>query len=526
MKKLIRILAAISALVLMPVVPAWGYDFVPTGYNLEKTGKYAFTVEDQPDGPVWISLAVTRNAPGTSPSQSWMMCRSFSQDDCAGARTEDLNGTSILPMCGEVLENCLAGVKIFKDGEPAAEAKFVRTVAGFQLPSDPKLGNPRGSTPTLWESQVPNAGGSNRYVVSPRINYSFRDGKIQINNFSASVYAVTDKYAANYKPAEIRFASLNGFRESNHDNGENTGNDQCVATEAGWCAYREDFAADTRVELTMKLSESVTGWLHGRLKNPEISVNSLGKGFNQIAVAGDPVDIPMMYAVVDAKDQPRNILDAIEHPGSWGGMHNTAVLWSRVRGDDERAQDLIRTFASLVKDTAAETYSSWQVKSIGNTQYMDPCLKDNARLVGLVTTNAMSYSGAAPDWQNNSLAYKVAGLHYLPDGKTAVEGTYDLAIRSDVARCLYGFSQAPISANINVTGANGETKTATTVVSEKDGWLHLAAYGFTFSSPTISVKLSQAKAPAKKTTITCAKGKLVKKVTAVGPKCPAGYKKK
>ena len=32
--------------------------------------------------------------------------------------------------------------------------------------------------------------------------------------------------------------------------------------------------------------------------------------------------------------------------------------------------------------------------------------------------------------------------------------------------------------------------------------------------------------PAKKTTITCVKGKLTKKVTAVKPKCPSGYKKK
>ena len=35
-----------------------------------------------------------------------------------------------------------------------------------------------------------------------------------------------------------------------------------------------------------------------------------------------------------------------------------------------------------------------------------------------------------------------------------------------------------------------------------------------------------AKAVAKKTTITCVKGKTIKKVTAVNPKCPAGYKKK
>ena len=89
----------------------------------------------------------------------------------------------------------------------------------------------------------------------------------------------------------------------------------------------------------------------------------------------------------------------------------------------------------------------------------------------------------------------------------------------------------------------------------------MSAKGFTFSSPTIQVKLSQeAPAPvatptptptpvvtqappttevsapvatqtakpvlAKKTTITCVKGKLTKKVTAVKPVCPKGYKKK
>jgi hypothetical protein len=133
---------------------------------------------------------------------------------------------------------------------------------------------------------------------------------------------------------------------------------------------------------------------------------------------------------------------------------------------------------------------------------------------------------ATPEFKNGLLTYKVAGLHYAPDGKTLNEGSYDLVMRSDVARCLYGFSKAPISATVSVVGEGGENKVATTVVSEKNGWLKLAAYGFTFSSPTISVKLSQASAPAKKTTITCAKGKLTKKVTAVGPKCPAGYKKK
>jgi hypothetical protein len=37
---------------------------------------------------------------------------------------------------------------------------------------------------------------------------------------------------------------------------------------------------------------------------------------------------------------------------------------------------------------------------------------------------------------------------------------------------------------------------------------------------------AKAAAAAKKTTITCVKGKLTKKVTAVKPKCPSGYKVK
>jgi hypothetical protein len=105
---------------------------------------------------------------------------------------------------------------------------------------------------------------------------------------------------------------------------------------------------------------------------------------------------------------------------------------------------------------------------------------------------------------------------------------------SAVARCLYGFSQAPIGATISIVSETGEPNIATTLVREKDGFLNLAAYNFTFSSPTVRVKLTQEKVipkasvtvPAKKISITCVKGKTSKKVTAVNPVCPKGYKKK
>jgi hypothetical protein len=105
-------------------------------------------------------------------------------------------------------------------------------------------------------------------------------------------------------------------------------------------------------------------------------------------------------------------------------------------------------------------------------------------------------------------------------------------MRSDAARCIYGFSKAPISASISIVSADGNNDVATTVAAEKDGWLSLSANNFQFSSPIIQVKFTQeapvatAKPAAKQTTITCVKGKTTKKVTAAKPVCPKGYVKK
>jgi hypothetical protein len=153
------------------------------------------------------------------------------------------------------------------------------------------------------------------------------------------------------------------------------------------------------------------------------------------------------------------------------------------------------------------------------------------------------YIGNPPTFNqaDQTLDYKVMAPHYLPDG-TEFKGSYDLLIKSDVARCIYGFSNAPISASVSIISSDGTAQVATTVVGERNGWLTLAAKGFTFSAPTLRVKLSQKADPApvkadpapvaapkpaaKKSTISCVKGKTVKKVTAVKPTCPTGYKKR
>ena len=105
---------------------------------------------------------------------------------------------------------------------------------------------------------------------------------------------------------------------------------------------------------------------------------------------------------------------------------------------------------------------------------------------------------ASPPTYNSvdqTLDYKVIAPHYLPDGKE-FKGMYNLVIKSDVARCIYGFSAAPVKATISIVSSDGTAQVATTVVGERDGWLYLSANNFTFSSPIVKVKLSQDKAVA------------------------------
>jgi hypothetical protein len=162
----------------------------------------------------------------------------------------------------------------------------------------------------------------------------------------------------------------------------------------------------------------------------------------------------------------------------------------------------------------------WNFSSSGQHQG-NSCLSDTSQVLGIVTTNAMAYDGGVPKFSNGFLSYQVAGLHYKPDGVTKIQGSYDLVMRSEVARCLYGFSRAPLSATISVVG-DGDKTIATTVVSEKNGWLKLAAYGFTFSKKTIRAKITKAK-PTSITCVATADPAKSKKVRAVNPKCPKGF---
>lgn len=288
---------------------------------------------------------------------------------------------------------------------------------------------------------------------------------------------------------------------------------------AGWAARYVD---NLPIRLSVRLPASLGGWFQGRIDTPDIQISKYDQTANRVVFTGSPIETPITSAQLDIDDpSAKTVIDAY-WPGGYdhikdmkaNGMFGpTGPIWTPAVGTK-----YFDAWGSVLNPKARGSASIWQ---ISNFKGPSGCLGNNGELQGMVTTNAMVYQAKTPAFENGFLNYKVAGVHLNSQGDV-FRGTYNFIMRSSVARCLYGFSSAPIGGTVSVVASDGQQEVATTSVTEKDGWIKLSALNFTFSSPTIKAKLSQAPT---KITIKCTKGKNVKRITAVAPKCPVGYKR-
>lgn len=537
--------ASLFTLILLTVqaLPVSATEF--QGFSTESDTKAITVLDIIPNGFSFISNNPVFWQVDETPGRT-KFCDEFNTRGCNLDSTADLSITSILPVCATEIENCVESLQITKSDGSIVNAKFEKYFKGKTFAGIPNSNMPGGSRASLWiAAGAPNAAGTEKYVVNTSMIWNYRAGATSVYNFQASVYAIQDKYSAGYTDSGINTGpNINGKFGSYTNTGEINFMGTCIATEAGYCAERVEFAPNTRINLKLKLSNKVTGWLQGRISSPAIELTTIDSNFNSLSVTADVVEVPMMYAQFKKSEASAFVKDAYDNRWHSSLGFNGRSEWRQFAPNQSVGMDLVNALSSAAKDTAAEVRTYWNVSSLPNISN-NPCMADTSKLIGFVTTNAMSYSGSAPNWDGSTLQYKVAGLHYLPDGKTKATGKYDLVMRSESARCLYGFTNAPISATISIASEDGEKKVATTVVNEKNGWLYLAASGFTFSSPVINVKLTQEaamkeevksdtpapvvttpKVAAKMTTIKCVKNGKIKTIKATKPKCPVGYRLK
>jgi hypothetical protein len=173
---------------------------------------------------------------------------------------------------------------------------------------------------------------------------------------------------------------------------------------------------------------------------------------------------------------------------------------------------------------------------------------------------------STPVWNadKKAFSYKASAPRLAPDGTSVNTGFYYASISYADAIALWNLTRPEDAATALVvsvrTGAGGSTA-ATANVSAKNGKIVIQVSGFEFPDPMLDISLNPAYndlgkpsaesnmtvaaseqqmstpkksttatsrgsvAKAKTITISCVKGKTTKKVTAVKPVCPAGFKK-
>lgn len=423
--------------------------------------------------PVWTNPE--------SVKRGWLSCSSFDDPECPlDLKGYDAMSTTFLPLCSSPTEeNCIEQVS-YTVNSSTQRAKFVSEVPGGEsLRADAKSRHYRGKKASLVRFDGAPHGAGDLYLIAARADqmYDQKRGVFETTDLTLVVIPVSSE------PISLQNAEAGLF--------------PCVWVGEGSCGITQEFPQGLRVGMSVRASKEVGGWFIGRVQDPNIKIAPFSARNNIFEVEARPVEVARFGLKAKKSEFSARDIEAagnIGYSGSWldssmGGTRMGSV--SR----DPTAFGLVNHFRKRTNDTAIAVTTHWTVNSNNQSQGGNPCLADKSRVLGIVATNSMVYEGTSPQFNGAYLDYRVGGLHLKPDGKTPVEGTYDLLIRSDTARCLYGFTNAPISATISISGT-GDLKVATTLVSERDGWLKLAANGFTFSEKRIRIAMSQGRAAA------------------------------
>ena len=320
-----------------------------------------------------------------------------------------------------------------------------------------------------------------------------------------------------------------------------------------------------RMSIRLKLTRDFLNnrhWLVGRASDVKIFTDRQEE-FTTITLEGTTIKLPSAVALVPrtaegykltriatnksyadsgARNEPVDINDLSGFEG-WSNVGS-----STMSGSDPGSIGFWESIESAVDIRTGGVDSTWFFET-ANTSTTDvgwlwPCVK-TPQLSGVIASNATVMRPTPPKWNaaTETLEFRIASPHLDEKGKIA-EGFYNLSVSREVATCLWGKDVVNARASVTVVNQDGEKKIFTSSYVVSSGYLNFQIAGFTYSVNTIKIRLEKStEAPSptpqssestpkaskiesqpQKKSITCVKGKTIKKVTT--KTCPAGFKKR
>jgi hypothetical protein len=423
------------------------------------------------------------------------------------------------------------------------------------LPKNPIIVNqgspyhPGGSSKEIFDLPgITHKGGSTKYAIEVLNSGEFT---IFDRSNSNSGYSVSDQnFFVKITPVNMKSGT---YQIPQTISGLPQGFDFfCAVLDVDQCGMAQGFSEGYKFGVTIRMKNRIYGWLQGRMQAPEFTSTDLPGGSKKITVTGFPVTVPSISGGGSCKDKLTPALRT-RYERVCGGEYEQ--FWQYTSENGTAGLTAFEEWLPVLGEKATVMPTTWSFRNIKKDEFPAAGLRAGQCIVsamktgvgGMVSTNATAFSSGPPVFNEltQSLDYKVAAPHLTSEGKV-FRGYYNLKMTTETARCIYDFKPIPIQATISVVTQDGEKIVGTTVVNTNDDWIELTAANFEFSSPVLRVRLTDkidtvkpvveptlsptpsptATTTAKKVTITCTKGKISKKVTAIKPTCPQGFKKK
>lgn len=443
---------------------------------------------------------------------------------------------SVLPACDQIIkEDCVMGLAFRKSGDLAWKEGVLQqsknpsmdgvTAIRFrdgtsqnygEVPQDKLKFQPLGRTSSTWRLDGAKHAGGDEYLVSAVASNFPRNYIQDAYDFNLSITPVLWR---------TQTSPLLYDRTANSTTNFN---------------FPTGFEFRLQIKLGL-INQRVSTWFNGRVSNPEIALED-----DVLSISGSPIRVPIAGSdFIKCAEIKGNQLLSFEQ--QYGPLNPSGPMCTNSSGSSygfdilyDSVFNVFRAWEGQLKEYGKNSF--WYMNS---TKSLETC--DTKNISGFSTSDALLYTPYPPtiNKSDNSLSYQIASTHLDSTGQVN-KGQFDLVLLESVAQCLWGISPSSLStAKLQVTYADGNPIVGTSTLKVHQGWVYIKIADFTFSSPTFRIKAIETKQvePAPKVsttptptatikpvpvqkTITCVKGKTTKKIKAVAPKCPAGYKKK
>jgi hypothetical protein len=402
------------------------------------------------------------------------------------------------------------------------DKKGLDTHVGEMRPYDPKFFRPVGYKATIWDLGSKHKAGS---------NYLLR----------AAIYGSdVEKDLSSYDGGLQKYFRLEVLPVST-PSGKTVTQDQLVVQE-----FPEDYEFRVRLKLAVFV-KSISGWFFSRLSDPTIK-REFRTADGRLEISGRPALVPIgITNVLPKTATPKEFCAELTRFCETNQvLFDRAVTFGDLESWDPKVLGQWEGVPGGVKTAA--TISVWRVDTsrlseayTGQSTESQRCLAElygkGARVfLGAVMSNASLYQNTPPSWDevNKSFVFKVASPHLDQNGKPN-KGSYTLYIPLEQAKCRWGNATTNAKAEVQVVNSDGKSSITTIAATTENENLRFNIAGFGYSSPTIKIRMGNdisgpigsttaSKSANKKIAIKCEKGKTVKKVLAIKPVCPNGFK--